>query len=93
MEILRGLFIFVNLVSAFCSVASLFTQGSTGTVPLCSAATDYAAHASQDNVQIGASLLAHKDLKKIFAANVNECCLVVEVAFYPPKDQFRKNLS
>jgi hypothetical protein len=41
-------------------------------------------------VQIGASLLTHKDLKKIFATDVNQCCLVVEVAFYPPKDNFVK---
>jgi hypothetical protein len=75
----------VNLVSALLLVASLFAPGSTGTVPR-TAPTDYAAHASQDNFQIGASLLTHKDLKKVFAANVNECCLVVEVAFYPAKD-------
>lgn len=75
----------VNFVSALLLVASLFAPGSTGTVPR-TAATDYAAHASQDNFQIGATLLTHKDLKKVFAANVNECCLVVEVAFYPAKD-------
>ena len=79
----------VNLVSALLLVASLFTPGSTGTVPR-SNVTEYAAHASQDNVQIGATLLTHKDLKKIFAANVNECCLVVEVALYPAKDNFVK---
>ena len=79
----------VNLVSALLLVASLFTPGSTGTVPR-SAATDYAAHASQENFQIGATLLTHKDLKKVFAANVNECCLVVEVALYPAKDNFVK---
>jgi hypothetical protein len=56
-----------------------------GTIPR-SVATDYAAHASQDNIQIGASLLTHKELKKIFATDVNQCCLVVEVAVYPPKD-------
>ena len=70
-------------------ISSSIAQTHTGTVPR-SAATDYAAHALQDNVQIGASLLTHKDLKKVFATNVNECCLVVEVAFYPPKDQFVK---
>lgn len=69
--------------------SSAIAQTHRGTVPR-TAATDYAAHASQDNVQIGATLLTHKDLKKVFAANVNECCLVVEVAFYPPKDQFVK---
>lgn len=66
-------------------LSSSIAQTHKGTVPR-SAATDYAAHASQDNVQIGATLLTHKDLKKVFVANVNECCLVVEVAFYPAKD-------
>jgi hypothetical protein len=78
-----------NVVSALLLVVSLFAPGSRGTVPR-SNVTDYAAHASQDNVQIGASLLTHKDLKKIFATDVNQCCLVVEVAFYPPKDNFVK---
>ena len=73
------------LAIALICVSSSIAQTHSGTVPR-SAATDYAAHASQDNLQIGASLLAHKDLKKIFATNVNECCLVVEVAFYPAKD-------
>jgi len=78
-----------NFVSALLLLVSLFAPGPRGTVPR-STATDYAAHASQDSVQMGASLLTHKELKKIFATNVNECCLVVEVAFYPAKDHFVK---
>jgi hypothetical protein len=77
------------LAIALICVSSSIAQTHSGTVPR-TAATDYAAHASQDNLQIGASLLAHKDLKKVFATNVNECCLVVEVAFYPAKDNFVK---
>src|SRR6478735_4491140 len=77
------------LVIALICVSSSIAQTRGGAVPR-PAATDYAAHASQDNIQIGASLLTHKDLKKVFAADVNECCLVVEVAFYPPKDNFVK---
>jgi hypothetical protein len=73
------------LAIALICVSSSIAQTHRGTVPR-SAATDYAAHAAQDNVQIGASLLTHKDLKKIFATDVNQCCLVVEVAFYPAKD-------
>lgn len=69
--------------------AFLLAQPPRGTVPR-SAATEYAAHASQDNIQIGASLLTHKELKKVLATDVNQCCLVVEVAFYPPKDNFVK---
>jgi hypothetical protein len=54
------------------------------------AATDYAAHASPENLQIGASLLTHKELKKALSTDVNQCCVVVEVAFYPAKDNFVK---
>lgn len=73
------------LIYVLICISSSIAQTHKGTVPR-SAATDYASHASQDNLQIGATLLTHKDLKKVFAANVNECCLVVEVAFYPAKD-------
>jgi len=75
-------------ISSVCMSSSI-AQTRRGTVPR-SAATDYAAHASQESVQVGASLLAHKELKKIFATDVNQCCLVVEVAFYPAKDNFVK---
>ena len=77
------------LAIALICVSSSIAQTPSGTA-LRTAATDYAAHASQDNMQIGASLLTHKDLKKIFATDVNQCCLVVEVAFYPPKNNFVK---
>jgi len=77
------------LAIALICVASSIAQTRSGVVAR-SAASDYAAHASQDNVQIGASLLTHKELKQVFATDVNQCCLVVEVAFYPPKDNFVK---
>ena len=77
------------LAIALICVASSIAQTRSGVVPQ-PAATGYAAHASQDNFQIGASLLTHKDLKKVFATDVNQCCLVVEVAFYPPKNNFVK---
>jgi hypothetical protein len=60
-------------------------QTPRGTAPR-KAATDYAAHASPENLQIGASLLEKKDLQKIFVTNVDICCVVVEVAVYPQKD-------
>ncbi|MGZ4842589.1 MAG: hypothetical protein ACXV5J_12640 [Candidatus Angelobacter sp.] len=79
-----------NFVTTLLLVVSfLAPESPRGTVPR-SAATDYAAHASQENIQVGASLLTHKELKKIFATDVNQCCLVVEVAFYPPRDNFVK---
>ena len=77
------------LAIALICVSSSIAQTHGGAVPR-PVATDYSAHASQDNIQIGASLLTHKDLKKVFATDVNECCLVVEVAFYPPKNNFVK---
>jgi len=76
------------LAIALICMSSSIAQTRRGTVPR-SAATDYSAHASQENIQLGATLLTHKELKKIFATDVNQCCLVVEVAFYPaqgPKD-------
>jgi hypothetical protein len=77
------------LAIALICVASSIAQTRSGIVPR-SAPTDYASHGSQDNIQIGATLLTHKELKHAFAADVNQCCLVVEVAFYPPKDNFVK---
>jgi hypothetical protein len=77
------------LAIALVCMSSSIAQTHRGVVPR-SNVTDYAAHASQDNLQIGATLLAHKDLKKVFATDVNQCCLVVEVAFYPAKDNFVK---
>jgi hypothetical protein len=77
------------LAIALICMSSSIAQTHRGVVPR-SNVTDYAAHASQDNLQIGATLLAHKDLKKVFATDVNQCCLVVEVAFYPAKDNFVK---
>jgi hypothetical protein len=81
--------VFNFLATLLLVVSFLAPESPRGIVPH-SAATDYAAHASQDNIQIGAQLLTHKDLKKIFATDVNQCCLVVEVAFYPPRDTFVK---
>jgi hypothetical protein len=84
----KSLAIALVCISSVC-ISSSIAQTPRGTVPR-TAVTDYAAHASQESVQIGASLLTHKELKKIFATDVNQCCLVVEVAFYPSKDHFVK---
>jgi hypothetical protein len=79
-----------NFVATFFLLLSFVAPDTPhGTVPR-SAVSDYAAHASQEGIQIGASLLSHKELKKIFATDVNQCCLVVEVAFYPAKENFVK---
>ena len=70
-------------------VAPLTAEAPRGAVPRADAAA-YASHDGQNGFQIGASLLTHKELKKIFATDVNQCCVVVEVAFYPAKDNFVK---
>ena len=70
-------------------VAPLTAQAPRGTVPRSDAAA-YTAHNSQSGFQMGASLLSHKELKKVLATDVNQCCLVVEVAFYPTKNNFVK---
>ena len=77
------------LIVAVSFAALSVAQAPRGAAPR-SNATDYSAHASEGNLQIGASLLTHKELKKIFATDVTQCCLVVEVAFYPAKDNFVK---
>jgi hypothetical protein len=82
-------------VALLCSAPLLAAQDTPrntakshhGTPPR-AAATDYVTHETQENVQIGAALLAKKDLKKSLATDINQCCIVVEVAFYPAKDNF-----
>jgi hypothetical protein len=66
-------------------VASLSADAPRGTVPR-SSADRYPAHAYANGFKIGASLLTQADAKKNFATDVNRCCLVVEVALYPEKD-------
>jgi hypothetical protein len=57
-----------------------------GAAPRASAAK-YRAHLERDGFSIGAELLSKKQVSKTFAADVNNCCLVVLVAVYPKKDQ------
>lgn len=60
--------------------------GRRGTA-LRSSAEKYHAHAKHAGVSVGAELLTPKQVAKEFAANVNRCCLVVQVAVYPNKDE------
>lgn len=77
------------VVTLLLLASSVPGQTSRGTVPRPDA-TAYAAHAGQDGLQIGASLLNHKEVKKAFATDLNQCCIVVEVAFYPAQKNFAK---
>jgi hypothetical protein len=66
-------------------VTFLAAEGPKGTEPL-SAAARYAAHAEINGVAVGASLLTADQARRAFVSDVNRCCLVVEVAFYPAKN-------
>ena len=67
-------------------VASIASAGPRGTVPK-SSVDQYRAHAERDGVGVGAVLLTSDQVHKTFASDVDRCCLVVEVAFYPAKDK------
>jgi hypothetical protein len=62
------------------------TEKHDGTAPRASA-DKYPAHVEKDGLAIGGELLAKKAVSRIFASDLNRCCLVVEVAFYPTKDE------
>ena len=56
-----------------------------GTAPRVSAAK-YRSHAEKAGLSLGGEFLTKKQASKVFAANVNSCCLVVQVAVYQEKD-------
>lgn len=64
---------------------SVFADAPKGTVPR-AGADSYPAHAVRDGIGIGAVLLTPEQARKVFASDVDRCCRVVEVAFYPQKD-------
>jgi hypothetical protein len=71
-------------IGCLCAV-SVYADAPKGTVPR-AAADSYPAHTLHDGVGIGAVLLTSDQARKAFASDVERCCLVVEVAFYPQKD-------
>jgi hypothetical protein len=71
---------------AFAAMASVVSAGPKGTVPR-ENADKYHAHAERDGLGIAAEQLTSDQAHKKFSANVNRCCIVVEVAFYPQKDK------
>ena len=62
------------------------STGPKGTVPKASAAL-YAAHAEREGTAIGATVIPSREAQKAFSTPISRCCTVVEVAFYPSKDQ------
>ena len=71
---------------AFIAVASVASAGPKGTVPR-EDADKYQARAERDGLKIAAEILTPDKAHKAFSSNVNRCCIVVEVAFYPQKDK------
>jgi hypothetical protein len=67
------------------SVTLLLAEGPKGTEPRL-AATGYPAHAEINGVAIGASVLTAEQARHNFVSDINRCCMVVEVAFYPVKN-------
>jgi hypothetical protein len=70
----------------FVGVVSMASAGPRGTVPKATV-REYRAHAERDGRGIGAILLTSDQVHKTFVSDVNRCCIVVEVAFYPEKDK------
>jgi len=68
------------------SVTFLLADGPKGTEPR-PAATGYTAHTEVNGIAVGATLLSADQVRRNFASDVNRCCMVVEVAFYPLKDK------
>jgi hypothetical protein len=72
-------------IAVLICAAGMASDVTRGTVPR-TAADKYPAHAEQEGSGIGAALVSGREAKKIFSVDVDRCCLVVEVALYPPKD-------
>ena len=72
--------------SAWAQDADNSARPRRGTAPR-SSADKYRANARQEGMSIGADLLTRKEVSKEFAAEVNLCCLAVEVALYPKPDR------
>jgi hypothetical protein len=61
------------------------SAASQASVPRASA-SKYASHAQQEGISIGAELLTRKQVAKEFVADVNRCCVVVQIAVFPKND-------
>ena len=72
----RGVWVLMLLVVA------LVAESRQGTVPKASA-DKYPASVQRETLAIGARVLPAKEADKAFFADVNRCCLIVEVALYP----------
>lgn len=71
-------------LALFVCTAAFAGAGPKGTVPK-TAASAYGVHRQHNGTAIGATLVVPREVRKTFVSDVNRCCTVVEVAFYPPK--------
>jgi len=76
----------IGVAIILASATVLMADGPKGTEPQL-AASGYPAHTEVNGVAVGAVLLTAEQARRTFASDVNRCCLVVEVAVYPPKDK------
>ena len=85
---LSVLFVFLLVLPAYSAqdTSSPPREKHQGTSPR-AAAAKYRAHAERDGFSLGAELLSKKDAGAALAADINRCCLVVEVAVFPKKDE------
>lgn len=74
----------LSALATLCA-GTLAMASSVGTVPR-SAAIQYPAHTTNDQVSIGALKLNEQEVRKTFSSNLNRCCIVVELAIFPTKD-------
>src|SRR5271165_5481844 len=68
------------------------SAGPRGSVPR-SSADRYHSHAQSDGTSVGADILTPKQVGKAFVSDLNRCCIVVEFAFYPNKENIPHDLS
>ncbi len=71
-------FILATLVCALCTTTAI----SQGTAPRTTAA-NYQTQAELEGTELGATLLTANEVASALDAEVNRCCLVVEVGLYP----------
>lgn len=84
-NLLMSLAIFAACLLGNATAASQSTVAK-GIAPR-AASEQYPAHAQRETVAIGVKLLTAEEAHKAFVANVNDCCLVVEVGLYPQGDK------
>ena len=73
----------IGFLTMLALAVPLFAADNKGTVPRSSAAA-YPEHAQSGEIAIGAAVLTKEQVRKTFVSDVSRCCLVVEVAVYPP---------